>query len=578
MQGSVGAKVDEHDYIDRIAVRAPWTADMWMPPHRAATVEDRESTWPAPLRRIVGRPRAAARLLTNRLFAAWRRLWGQTLITVDVSDEFARVVVIEGSKIVAWGKSLVGGPDEDRDSRSPETAGSTAEALHLLIRQTYGRPGRLVSCIPLYASILRHLRLPTSSHDYLEPMVLAEVNDSTPFQEGELDVSWQYRGLGSGRDVFAIAVPKREMDEHVSLIGEARRKPSAAYSRAAALVSAVGRADIVVVDAHASSLSVVLSWDGFPRVVHRLEIDVAELGHRQWVERVGQVLEQVVKYAQSVMGFEEIEPTPVAFTGPLAGDRSLLKALSLGVDREVISPAPPLSWPDHFPVHEYAANLGAAIQYQRRPRLRRRVAGPGAPSINLLPDRHLPRPLPLLPIAVLASLLLAGYVGFSVNTQLKDLALERDTLEQRATQLERQARIHRLGAARAKVLVDAREETAELAGLLEERIAFQRAHILGASARLREATSATDASQVSLSSVITKGSGLVLAGSASSPAQVMRYALDLQATGTFSRVEVLKLLDSGSGGPGSATFQIDASAAPLPDPQIEGHKAAEALR
>jgi len=88
-------------------------------------------------------------------------------------------------------------------------------------------------------------------------------------------------------------------------------------------------------------------------------------------------------------GFPLAPDTPLIVTGSISGDLALMESLRGRVEYTFEPLSPPVEYPEHLPVAQYAVNIGLALKG---------VAGPSdqetgeytLPDINLLPQTYLP--------------------------------------------------------------------------------------------------------------------------------------------------------------------------------------------
>ena len=338
-----------------------------------------------------------------------------------------------------------------RPSSSSETlAESDVEAALLALYDTTGRStedrvlaatvdepkkdSRLTD-VPLYASLLRHLDLPDTPRRYLQQVAAAEVADTIPFSEDEVDIKWQIRSDGDERRVFAIAVPKDVIDRHVRLMEQAGSRPAATFSKAVALAFAAGTPNTIVVGV----ASTQAGSDSVPQVVNRLVFPGGNTSPQARAEAVAGAVEQMAGYYQDYQAFgsaDEGESLPVVVTGEVQDQATIAEALQQVLQRDVIPCAPDLDYPEHFPASEYAVNLGLSLA--SRATGKEGVVSRKLTSINQLPARHLPRPLPALPIAVFAVLLILGAgTLYAQQTEVTPLIDESTSLSEEVAQAER---------------------------------------------------------------------------------------------------------------------------------------------
>ena len=360
------------------------------------------------------------------------------------------------------------------------------------------------------------------------------------------------------------SVPKDTIDRHVNMPKTGRGKPVAAYSKAAALAFAAGLQDVVVVDLNLDSASIVLVKEWIPIVTHQVNFIDMETDVEKRAEALARAVEQVVN-SEKRLG--EVTELPVTTAGYLSGDKKLIEALKDTLSFNLIENTPALQFPEHFPARECAPNLGLVIADRRRAKPGRQLSGRKAASINLLPERHLPRPMPVVPATVFFILLLFSYVAFGITDQVNAVESENATRVAQVTRLENQARINR-------ILLAQEDATAKsVQALILERAATEsslanfendNAQLL---ARLQTTTTTAQASGVQVSDITSRPEGFLLSGRASSFSGLFEYTAGLRDSEVFENVKILRVETSGGedlSGPGEneraglLTFQATA--------------------
>ena len=362
-----------------------------------------------------------------------------TTLTLSVENGVVRVVAFKGRDVIAWtATSLDDPPDQEEtgvppvEMASEAAPGETSPLGRLLKEMPKGR-ARLVTDMPMYAPLIRQLHLPKVSGRYRQQMILSEVLGTIPFEPKEVDVSWQLRQALEGEEAFAIAVPKGHVDSQVQIVKEANLSPSAAYTKATALAFAIGIPNAIVVHLEQDRVATVLVHESTPQVVHQQEFPWTTTNPQEQADALAAAVDQVAGYYQARSPGSESNPLPVVLTGHYPGGEQVLATLPQVLGRPVLPFAPTLDYPDDFPQDIYAANLGLFLADQARTKRWGESDGAIGPALDVLPQRHRPRPLPVVPIGVFVALFLlvgaAVVIAGPVNDKVSDadqLSLSRD--------------------------------------------------------------------------------------------------------------------------------------------------------
>ncbi|MBF8268035.1 MAG: hypothetical protein HW388_1543 [Dehalococcoidia bacterium] len=535
-----------------------------------ASEGSRRHSQDSPPQTLAGRLlRAARRLAPTGALAGMLQRFRRYTITVNMADGLLRVVVLRGRTVIAWGTSAAT-EDMSRNGDAPPQEEGPVAQLRALLKEMPVRRGRLVTCLPLYTPLTRRLRLPRIDRRYLKQVVLSELMETIPFTQEEVDVTWRHQRTGAGGDVVIVAVSREAMDQHVLPFKEARLRPAAVYSRAASLAMAAGVSNAIIVELGQTMVAMVLVRKGAPLAVHQVELGERDASPEERAESVARAVEQVVSYAETEADSPEEVRLPAVLTGQLAAQAPLVEALKTILEQRVLPFTPPLIYPDHFPAHEYAANLGMALLDRAGGRLFRRQSTPN----SLLPERHLARGLPVLPFGVFVALLAFLYLAFMANAEVHDIASLQAALTSRAAVLERQGRSLSISIARGDAISKRTKAASQQASEMESAIHGLDLEMQALLAQMEVTTEEALPPQVHISTLLLQKGGFILGGTGPSYEEVIRYSESLQASGAFADVQVVRIEMLGtSGAPdggqvqdtGAVSFQVKLTTALAPD-------------
>ena len=405
------------------------------------------------------RPAKIAFSIIARLPRSVNRLVRTTVLTISIEDAAVRMVVFRGRQVVAWKSAWIG------DEFGPLAGSGSAEAGELrhqvtpalikrVIQGAERGHGKIVVDLPAYTSLIRNLTLTKVGRRYLGPIVESELLESLPFGKNQVDLSWCSRpstGLTDGQlEVFALAVPKAETERTTGLLVDSGISPSRAYAKSTALACAVGISNTLIIHFEDNMAAIVPVLQGEPKVVHKLTCPRDETSPETAYKALAQAVEQADEFSH---GFEDAgdeeagnPPAPVVLTGDIFGAGIDSQALAEVLQRPVSTLRTfinqPLNHPPDFPAGQYASNIGLFLAARTgiRPWETASHRTPSGhiprnvpPALNVLPKRHMPPPLPVLPVLVFLALLLTagGIVPFSgiVNAFVSDTNAVEDQLD-----------------------------------------------------------------------------------------------------------------------------------------------------
>ena len=178
-------------------------------------------------------------------------------------------MVLNGQKVVAWGVKSIEKHLPSESAEAGSQGDARAAALNDLLSEVGVRRARVVTDLPLFDSLMRQLEVPEMNRRYLASMVTSEVLETIPLFEAEADFSWRIHPNGGNQEVFAAAVPRGAMDNHVQLLRAAGIRPAVAYSRAVALACAANVPDAIMIHLEGTHVSIVVVHDGVPQSLIR---------------------------------------------------------------------------------------------------------------------------------------------------------------------------------------------------------------------------------------------------------------------------------------------------------------------
>ena len=467
---------------------------------------------------------------------------GSTSMTLSMEDGLARLLVLKGGRVIAWRSGPVAEPPEALAPVEGDGTESTESAeaplfdpLAALLVDLPARSKRVVADLPLHVPLVRHILLPDVKGRFLKDIVSTEVLNSVPFEQDEVDIQWRVEQGEGIKEASVIAIPRDRMDDQIRLIRSSQLAPSAVYSKAASLAVAVARPDVFILHMTAAQTAVILVREGITRIVHRLDLP-REINEQAEVIAMG--VGQVAGYHRSQRPNDDVADLPVVVTGEVDRVRELVGILATTLARPVHPFEPELEYPEGFVPAEFASNIGLHL-------VSRSKKSAKLFSIqNVLPERHRPRPLPVVPTAVFAGLLVLGFLAFSLAGWVSDVSGESRPLSAKLDIREGQARDFRLAMARQNV-VDQRIAEADIGalGLINglEPFGQEMETLLS---RISSITGVAASSGVTLSRLIPTLEGFSVSGSANSYSDVLRYAATLRNSPDFEDATVLQVADT----------------------------------
>lgn len=511
-------------------------------------------------------------------------------VTLSVEKDVARVVVFKGRKITAWGSAPLEAATPAGDD--PENLGAFSQPSpplsnlldqlgirhggrwRDLLDQLGMRSGRVVMDFTLYTTLMRFLQVPRIRGRYFEPMVVSEVLEAIPFDEDEVDITWHLLKGSDSQSVFAVSLPKEKVDRQVRLLKEGGLIPAAAYSKANVLALAAGVPSAIVVHLEPTQAAIVLINNGAPQVVHQLEFGDQGSTPEDQSDGIARAIDQVAGYDQNIDLGEQSDRLPVIFTGKnSAADSPVAQILRSTLSWEVHPFAPPLQYPEDFPLEEYATNMGLFLADRVEGRNKREDSAPSVPSLDLLPRRHRPKPLPVFQAAIFLTLALLAFHPFDFTQWVNDKQLQAQTVDRSLRDLRTQEQQHNLILARHEENQTGFDQ-AQAQGMalrtLQEDLNEDMDTLL---TRLTIITRDAKPDYITLTTIAPLGSDWSVRGSAPTYQEALKYAADLKAYPIFEDARAIQVQGTDATGPddeeGLVSFLIKVVLPQEEDPDAE---------
>ena len=527
------------------------------------------------------RPGKIAVSIIVRLACAVDNLVRRTTLTISIEESVVRMVVFRGREVVAWKSAWIGDEFGPLDGPGNAHAGAlrgqvTPSLLKWVIQGADRGHWRIVVDLPAYTSLIRNLTLSKMGRRYLGPIVESELLESLPFSKNEVDMSWCARpspGLNNGRlEVFALAVPRWEMERTAGLLCDSGISPSAAYAKSTSLACAVGVSNTLIIHFEDNMAAIVSVLHGELEVVHKLACPRDESSPETAYDALARGVEQV---EESRHGFDDAGDdeaghplAPVVLTGDIYGAGIDSRVLSEVLHRPVSALRTSMRHPPNFPAAQYASNIGLYLadrtgtgpwKTASTREVSRNSGRNISPGLNVLPKRHMPPPLPVIPVLIFLALLLAAAGTVPVWEKTNTVVGGANALEVRLDFLQGQAKHRRSLVDQELELAEKLQVTADEAAALESRLKDTQIHMQTLLARLQAITYDHQSSGVVLFGLNPEGDGFAISGTAETHGDVLRYAQTVRDSGHFGDARITELQGLGKEAGGNITFRIVAT-------------------
>ena len=311
------------------------------------------------------------------------------VVTVDIDDSTIRIVETRRGEVKKWASLAIPAPTEEEAAAPPDP-----RALSALIKQTMASAGiktnRVVASISGLYSVSRFIPLSSlPPRPSLQESVSMVIKETMPLTEDKLYFSWY--NLPSGQEepgrMLILGVPRNVVDYRMRALKNIGISPRSLEPRAMALARVVNREQAVILNIEPTSFDIIIVMSKVPEVMRTIAWESNGLGWDEKAEHLATSLELTRDYFNGRHPGLLNPDTPLFITGQLSGDLPLVERVSARVNYPVENLAPPLQYPLHLPVSQFAVNLGLAMKG---------VVADGAEGgqvqfdVNILPEAYRP--------------------------------------------------------------------------------------------------------------------------------------------------------------------------------------------
>jgi hypothetical protein len=220
-------------------------------------------------------------------------------------------------------------------------------------------------------------------------MVLEAIEGVMPFSQEDAYTSWQaIADVEGGQQVLVVSMPRDVIDSHMSAVRMAGIRVRVLELRPLALARAVDRDHAIIVNVEPDSFDIVILANGVAEVVRSTAWQPDTLSVAEEAEHLAMAMELTAGFYDSHHPVPLDPATSVFITGQMSGDNGLVEQVENRISYPVQPLEPPLGYPSHLPLSQYAVNIGLALW--RRGGKDSAQNGYQQLNINLLPETYRP--------------------------------------------------------------------------------------------------------------------------------------------------------------------------------------------
>lgn len=311
-------------------------------------------------------------------------------VTLEIDSSSIRLMETRGGRVTNWASLSLGpGIVEGGLVSDPQALGA---AIKQLMNASGIRGSRVITSVcGLYSMNFYTLVSNVLVGARLEQAVVEAAEEIMPLHREEVYLYWQTIATSdAGRQVLVVGVRREMVNTELRALRAAGIRPHLLDSKTMALARAANKQEAIILNIEPYSFDIVLLVGGVPEVMRTIAWRQEELEAEERVERLAVTLALTVGFYNSHHPGTPLAPdTPLLITGQMSGDLALAEKLQAKLGYPLEPLTPPLEFPAHLPVSQYAVNIGLALK-GTAPLVNPEPGVRLLPDINLLPDIYKP--------------------------------------------------------------------------------------------------------------------------------------------------------------------------------------------
>lgn len=285
-------------------------------------------------------------------------------LTIHLEEGEARAVVLKGKRVTDWASVPI--PPGVISSGLVEDPRALAELLSELRKQVRSKSRRPLVSLGGIHQVVRILNLPRLKRDLLIEAINGEMRRELASPIEEYQIHWEpIESTKTHIRVYVLAVPDNELESYMAAFKLARLKPRRINLETMALASMLGGEDAVIIGIRDNGFSIVVARDGVPAALRDISYSQENLSS---AGRVADLAREVQLTLASFDSGQEGAPAESPLTTYLVGKHTSEHYLTEHLSQEIGFTGAkldlPAVYPEDFPIVEYAANVGLALNPQ----------------------------------------------------------------------------------------------------------------------------------------------------------------------------------------------------------------------
>ena len=283
----------------------------------------------------------------------------RTTVAIDIDTSSIRLLEVRDNRVERWASASVEpGAVHDGSVADPLALGAQVKRL---LRSTGVRSHKVVAGMSGLYFTSQVLTLPLQPAREAHRAMPELAKEAIPLDGTKLE--WQLMPADeTGQEALVVGAPTSLVDKQLAVLRSAGIDTQAMEVRTLALTRAVDRKQAIIVNVEPTSMDVVVVANGLPQIMRTL-YQPRELSPEERAEQIVRAVEQTVDYFNAhrpAMGMSV--DTPLFLVGSLADHPVLVLTVRSRIGHPLEPFDPPLEFPQHLPVAQYAAAIGLALR------------------------------------------------------------------------------------------------------------------------------------------------------------------------------------------------------------------------
>ncbi len=284
-------------------------------------------------------------------------------IFLTMEHGFIKLLLCRG-RMVEQHRVIIASPDFFREGLVRDGA-RVGGMIRSALEEMEVKPTKTIGAVPGFQTYMKVIEFPKSSGFDPEIVIPREAARNMGVSQSTSRLTWQrIDGVADRSRWLVMSAARRAIEAYLKTAAESQLRVSALDLRAFALSRAVNRSEAIIAWIAPDGCDVVVVRNSIPVAHQALFWGAEPVEGLVLVYRLTEIIERTVS------GYDAENPdgplpgeTPMYICGsPISFDKSVVTQVGDSLQRVVGELAPPLDYPEDFPVDDFVVNMGLALR------------------------------------------------------------------------------------------------------------------------------------------------------------------------------------------------------------------------